>query len=152
MKKYLLLTLSILLAALCGCGLLDDDVPRETIFAYVAEKHESLETFLEGELPNSQASEEASIRNVLGRKTIVKSVYRYNDNILEFYCGGTGLSVSSTYSGFYYSADDTPFGFELNSHELKETSPGVFEWESSGDGIITERILPHWFYYHLTII
>lgn len=152
MKKYLLLILSILLTALCGCGLLDDEVSRETIFAYVAENRESLETLMESELQDGRVLENAFIRDVLGRNTIVKSVYRYNDNILEFYCGGTGLSVSSTYSGFYYSADDTPFGLELNSHELKETSPGVFEGGSSGDGIITERILPHWFYYHLTII
>ena len=58
--------------------------------------------------------------------------------------------TDSTYSGFYYSADDTPYALEFYTDGLEETSPGIYEWKSNtGEEIITERIMPNWFYYHM---
>ncbi len=60
------------------------------------------------------------------------------------------MVTDSTYSGFYYSADDTPFALEFPSDELEQTSPGVYQGKSdTGEQIITERIMPNWFYYHM---
>ena len=147
---FLILLSAALLVSFCGCGLFNDDVSRERIVKYVTENREKLEAFPEDGLPDERAAERAYIRKALGSKTIVKSVYRYNGNILKFYCGGTGLSVNSTYSGFYYSADDSPFALEFPTDELRETSPGIFEWKTTtGEEYITERICPCWFYYHM---
>ena len=152
LRKSVLLLVGIVAfcAVLTGCGgLFNDDVSRDRIVEYVNENHELLESVTKDEIPGEDAERESWIRDRLGKQTIVKSVYRYNDNIIKFYCGGTGLATNSTYSGFYYSADDTPFALEFPTDELTETSPGVYEWKSNtGEEIITERILPNWFYYH----
>ena len=146
----LLIILFVVCVSLTGCRLFDDDVKRDRIFEYVSQNHEILESIAKGEIPSDDAEEKALIRDRLGNRTIVKSVYKYNYHIIDFYCGGTGLATNSTYSGFYYSVDDTPFAFEFPSYELVETSPGVYEWKSNtGEEIITERIMPKWFYYHM---
>ena len=143
----------IVLLTLCACGLFDDDVPREKIFEYVRDNEELLMDFMQ---QNPQKDKLDKLGNPtydftpLGRRTIVKNMHAYTDSVIQFYCGGTGLSTNSTYSGFYYSADDTPYAFEFPTDELEETSPGVFEWASrTGEAIVTERILPCWFYYHM---
>ena len=137
-------------AVLTGCGLFDDEVSRDRIMEYVRKNHEILESIAEGGIPGEKADREALIRDRLGSRTIVKSLYRYSDNHIDFYCGGAGLVTSSTYSGFYFSADDSPFALEFPSNELAETSPGVYEWKSdTGEAILTERIMPNWFYYHM---
>ena len=152
MKKKILLLIGILsfCAVLTGCRLVNDDVSSDRIFEYVSQNHEVLESIAQDEIPKDNIEENALIRDRLGNRTIVKSIYRYNDNIVDFYCGGTGLATNSTYSGFYYSADDTPFALEFPSNELVETSPGVYEWKNNtGEAITTERIMPNWFYYHM---
>ena len=152
MKKtgFLLVILFSFYVILTGCGLFNDDVSRDQIFEYVERNHAILESIAKDEIPNEDAEEKTLIRDRLGNRTIVKSIYRYNDNNIDFYCGGTGLATNSTYSGFYYSADDTPFALEFPSNELTEISSGVFEWKSStGEAITTERIMPNWFYYYM---
>ena len=91
-----------------------------------------------------------SIAQYLGDSSIVKDVHRYSDDVLCFYCGGTGLVSSSTYSGFYYSENDMPYGLEFDGYPLTETSEGVYEWseyrkESGLRKIVTERICENWF-------
>ena len=152
MKKlvFLIVGLFSCCVVLTGCGLFNDDVSREQIFEYVRKNHEILEYIAKDILLSENAEEEIMIRDRLGIRTIVKNIYRYNDNNIDFYCGGTGLATNSAYSGFYYSADDTPFALEFPSNELTETSPGVFEWKSStGEAITTERIMTNWFYYYM---
>ena len=152
MKKLFFLFFGFLsfCAVLTGCGRFNDDLSKDQIFEYVSQNHEILESIAKDEIPSETAEVEALIQNRLGNRTIVKSIYRYNANHMDFYCGGTGLATNSTYSGFYYSADDTPFALEFPSNELEEVSPGVYEWKSSsGEAITTERIMPNWFYYHM---
>ena len=152
MKKlvFLLVGLFSFCVVLTGCGLFNDDASRDQIFEYVSKNHEILESIAKGRIPSENAEEEALIRDRLGSRTIVKSIHRYNYNNVDFYCGGTGLATNSTYSGFYYSADDMPFALEFPSNALAEISPGVFEWKSgTGEAITTERIMPNWFYYYM---
>jgi len=136
---------------------------KEKIFSYVNKNYELLEQFPYTEyceigkfpytdynelLSNNQKREDF-IKEYLGKKTIVQSVYAYNENILQYYCGGKGNATGSTYTGFYFSADDTPYALECNGHELREKEPGIFEWKS-GDGnhrIYTEKIRDNWYYY-----
>ena len=152
-KKAFAAAVSIILicALTAGCGLFNDETSKKAIFQYVEAHHDELEAFPYSVMPRNDAARAAYIRRYLGGDTIVKSVYRYNDSVLEFYCGGTGIVTSSTYSGFYYSADDLPFAFEFSDEAVfRETQEGRYEWknEKGNKAIVTERILPHWFYYH----
>jgi major membrane immunogen (membrane-anchored lipoprotein) len=156
MKKIgmiFVLALSILLTA---CS---DEAPRDAIVSYVSANVKLLEAFPYDEMEKilfsedksevKQTKEEEIINDCLGSSTIVKSVYAYNDDILSFYCGGSGMLKHSTYTGFYYSKNDKPFALEFEGCELKETTPGVFEWEDERHRIRTEKIQDYWYYYYL---
>jgi len=154
-KKAIVLSIFILSFILCaislsGCGLFfNDSVPRNKIFAYVNDNHELLEAFPYAEMPKEPQEKKNYIINYLGKNTIVKSVYAFNENILRFTCGGSGLATGSTYTGFYFSKDDTPFALEFDGHELIEIEPGIFEWQNE-DGrhkIHIEKIRDHWYYF-----
>jgi hypothetical protein len=144
-----LICLALAASLLAGCSFFSDDVPREEIVDYVKENIDVLDDFAARWTGKSE-NESATIRDEFGRKTIIKSVYRYDGSVIQFYCGGTGLSVSSTYSGFYYSPEDAPFGFEFD-HRVgwEQTGEDCWYWAKDGDSVTVERILPHWFYYHI---
>ncbi|MDI9505929.1 MAG: hypothetical protein QM271_07460 [Bacillota bacterium] len=132
----------------------DDSQSKEDICQYVKEHVEDLSGFpyLTYQMIWSDEKKQLFIEDDLGIDTIVKNVYRYNQDILKFYCGGTGIVTSSTYSGFYFSKKDVPFALEFEEEaQFTQTGDGMYEWESE-DGqkqVITERILPNWFYYYL---
>lgn len=155
MKKIgivLVLALSFLLTA---CS---DEVPRDAIVSYVSANAKVLEAFPYDEMEKillgedksdvKQTKEEELINDYLGNSTIVKSVYAYNDDILSFYCGGSGMLQHSTYTGFYFSKNDKPFALEFEGCDLTETTPGVFEWEDERHRIRTEKIQDCWYYYY----
>lgn len=75
-------------------------------------------------------------------------VYYYSENMVEFCTSSFGLTPSTTYKGFYYSADDLPHGFQNVPVDFHETENG-WEWtELVGDNIqYTERITLNWYWY-----
>ncbi|MBR4636492.1 MAG: hypothetical protein IKO51_09075 [Clostridia bacterium] len=158
MKKLWICILAIL-AGMIACWVLaimllggsNDEVSRKRIIEYVDQNHETLEFVIQDGIPDEESEQEALIRDRFGKQNIVKSISKYSDSKIGFYCGGTGNATNSTYSGFYFSAADKPFALMFSSEaKLEETSPGVYEWKSStGKEIITERIMPNWFYYHI---
>ena len=91
------------------------------------------------------------IKDHFGSTRFVQSVFPYDDDHIEFYCGGKGLATSSEYSGIYYSRNNEPYGLEFNDAVCKETSPGTFDFcEIKGvHETITTRIDENWFYYHV---
>ena len=151
----------ILILILCYCGAIalfgillgshNDRVPRSVIYDYVNENHELLEALAHEDIPTEREAKRDFINDYLGSDTIVKSAYPYNDRIVEFSCGSSGLSVGSTYTGFYYSRDDTPFALMFDGKELKEIEPGIFVWrnENGTHEIRTERIRKNWFFYDI---
>ena len=133
---------------------------------YVNDNYELLESFPYSKIEEINSSkdsyetkkqkEEEIIKNYLGKNTIVKNVYAYNENILQFYCVGEGFLDTGTYTGFYFSKEDTPFTFEFgDSVALVEISPGIFEGQDEdgvqqkhgGHKIYTEKIRDKWYYY-----
>ena len=75
-------------------------------------------------------------------------------DIVEYYCGGTGILDSTTYAGFYFSPEDVPCNLMSREGPLEELAPGQYEWreeklssESITNRYETARILPHWYYY-----
>ena len=133
----------------------NDSVPKDEICEYVSKHITQLSSFpyeLYRETAEDEATEKRFIQNALGKDTIVKHVYRYSPEIVEFYCGGSGIVTSSTYCGFYYSKQDVPFALKFeNVSQLKKTSEAVYEWESEDQRktFYTERIQPNWFYYYM---
>lgn len=133
----------------------NDSVPKDEIFEYVKGHTDQLGSFqyeLYEEVKADEKSRKQFIQNALGKDTIVKHVYRYSPEIVEFYCGGSGIVTSSTYCGFYYSKQDVPFALKFeNVSQLKKTSEAVYEWESEDQRktFYTERIQPNWFYYYM---
>lgn len=147
---FLLVSVLLISALPAGCRLpFYDGASRSQIFSYVNENQEKLEAFQYEEMPANGRDKTDCLKKALGNSTIVKNVYAYNDNILQFYCGGSGLVTNSTYTGFYYSKDDTPYAMEFDGCDLTETASGVFEWQNE-DGshrFHTEKIKDYWYYY-----
>lgn len=143
----------------------NDDITYNKIVSYVSDNYEMLENFSYSEIEKIKSSndkpeikkqkEEEIIKRYLGENTIVKSVYAYDENVLQFYCGSSGFLDAGTYTGFYFSRDDKPYAFEFNNLELVEISPGVFEGRDEkgaqqshgGHKIRTEKIRDKWYYY-----
>ena len=144
----------------------DDNASYEKIILYVNDNYELLKKFPYSEIKKIKSlnesieikkqREEETIKRHLGENTIVKSVYAYNENILQFYCGDSGFLDVGTYTGFYFSKEDTPCAFEFSNLALVEISPGVFEGQDEngaqqihgGHKIHTEKIRDNW-YYHI---
>lgn len=143
----------------------NDNITYNKIVSYVSDNYELLENFSYSEIEKIKSSNDSSeikkqkeeeiLKRHLGENTIVTSVYVYNENILQFYCGGSGFLDVGTYTGFYFSKDDMPYAFEFNNLELVEISPGVFEGQDEngaqqshgGHRIRTEKIRDKWYYY-----
>ena len=169
MKKVIIsMVLATALILFAGCGVLlnDDSVAQDKIVLYVNTDYEILESFPYDELQKiketyygygksidekeeGEKKEKALIEKHLGIDTIVKSVYAYNENLIEFSCGGSGMLNHSTYTGFYYSKEDMPHALSFDGCELIETEPGVFEWEDERHKVYTEKIRDNWYYYFL---
>ncbi len=125
---------------------------REEIFAYVLKNREYLEILLDEELPEDYEASKAFAQEHLSEESIVESISPETSTVVDFSCGGTGNVTNSTYTGFYYSGDDTPYPMVFDTQTLVETAPGVYHWENENGSHIThsERICENWFYYHVT--
>jgi hypothetical protein len=132
---------------LTGC-MPDSRVSQDKVASYVNDNYELLETI------TSKTDEEIRalyITSILGNKTIVRSISVSNKNIVEFFCGGRGmLNNNVTYTGFFFSKDDTPsysewLGFYVDNATI--TEPGIYEWENQRHRAMAVRIRANWFYY-----
>ena len=156
MKKTImvwLLFLSLLSLTMSGC-FLQQYPKKETIIHYVQDHKEELKQLCdEGAfLVQFEKEDQAYLKERLGTSTIVKGVCDFTDGQKEkvvFRCGGEGFVGGSTSVGFYYSADDQPYGLEFDYRGLSEISTGCFEWknEDGSERIYTERICENWFYF-----
>lgn len=68
--------------------------------------------------------------------------------MVEFQTSVFGLVPSSTYSGFYYSPEDVPLGFQSTQVDFVESGGGWLWEEPEGDNRqYTEKIADHWYWY-----
>jgi hypothetical protein len=64
--------------------------------------------------------------------------------MVDFWCGGYGLGSSTSYSGFYYSPDDIPLGFQGTAMDLVKYDSGWKYKELDSDNqYYTEKISTH---------
>lgn len=71
-----------------------------------------------------------------------------NQLYIDYSCGGTGLSVSGSYYGFYYAGQDEPDGLDHASQQFASYKKG---WRSQhgDDWYYTEKIRDNWYYYEM---
>lgn len=76
--------------------------------------------------------------------------YWQTSDMVEFIVNKGGIGSSSEYSGFYYSPDDKPLGFQGTEVVFTEYENG-WKWnESGGDNWeYTEKIADKWYYFEM---
>ena len=130
---WLLIIIAIIGRILFGGGLETSD----DIVSKVNDNEELLNEIVESGTAKGQPSREL-------KRLGVDHVYFDDDGE---YCMFERHRSFSHYSGFYYSGDDSPRGWENSDMELTEQDEG-YGWESSsGDTYYTERIKENWFMY-----
>jgi hypothetical protein len=82
----------------------------------------------------------------------IKDISRYTNPdgslLIDYYCYGFGIVPSSVYSGFYYSGNGKPAGFQGVNYELiKEGNEWTWSEKDGDNWYYTEQILDNWYYY-----
>ena len=137
MKKKVIAICLVIAVAILGLALKDN-----LIRIYVALCHENLETYAVQFLDGKERTS--------GQYGIWKTSCYPDDGMVEFYTGGWGLAPSSTYKGFYYSADNTHKLFSAAYKDITsmETDGDEATWTDGTDNHgISTRITENWFWF-----
>ena len=112
------------------------------IQTYVAVAREHLETYAEKLLDNGE------------RQSASYGFWKVSsypeDQMVEFHTGGFGLAPSSTYKGFYYSADNVHKVFSVADESIAtmDIEGNHATWTDGTDNQGTSmRIIENWFWY-----
>lgn len=112
------------------------------IRSYVSSCNEQLETYAAKMLDSGERT--------LGKYGIWKTASYPEDGMVEFQTGGFGLAPSSTYKGFYYSADNTHKTFTAAHGEAisMKIDGDHATWTDGTDNHGTSRrIMENWFWF-----
>ena len=142
--KWIIALLVVLIVfALFVCylvNLFDDSLSKREIFTLVNKNHELINECIE-------SGDFSNIEELKG----VKSVTVEND-VLDVYCGGSGLGPSTNYYGFYYSPSNEPLkvwcGHASDDKRLLPEGDGYSIKNQNDDNwYYTEKIRDNYFYY-----
>lgn len=136
MKKRILILALITLLVLAFA--LQDNLIR----TYVSLCHEDLESYAVNLLKGTEEPR--------GTSGIWETHCYPEDGMVEFYTGGWGLVPSSTYKGFYYSADNTHklFSAAYSDQTSMEIDGDRATWTDGTDNHgSSTRIIDHWFWF-----
>ncbi len=150
MKKKVLIgvgSLGVILtiALLCGvfwfCDMIDNSLSKKEIFALVQENYAVI-------MEDVREKDFSDTEKIEGIKKI------YSDTeIIDVYCGGTGIGSAANYYGFYYSPDGQPkavyYGSSFGKNpKLQSEKNGFCIKNSNGDNCYyTEKIKDNFYYY-----
>ena len=135
MKKKTLCICSIILVIIFGL-LVQDNL----ICVYVSLRHEKLESYASQMLENADKSTDTY--------GVWKTFCYPEKGLVEFHTGGWGLAPSSTYKGFYYSADNTHklFSAAYEDAVSMKIDGDNASWSDGTDNHGTSvRIIENWF-------
>lgn len=141
MKKKAILICIIVAVMLLGFLFKDD-----LICSYVSLRRDKLENYASQVLDNN-AEERDHYRDHYG---IWETHIHPENGMVEFFTGGWGLAPSSTYKGFYYSADNTHKLFSAAYSEITtmEIDGDYASWTDGTDNHGTSiRITENWFWF-----
>ena len=73
-----------------------------------------------------------------------------NSGMVEFLVSTGGFGSSGKYSGFYYSPNDVPIGYQAQALDFQEHASG-WQWdEPDGDNhYYTEKITTNWYWFEM---
>jgi len=137
MKKKVIAVCLVIVAAILGLAFKDN-----LIRSYVAFCHENLEAYAVQFL---ESNEKTSSKY----GTWKTSCYP-DEGMVEFHTGGWGLAPSTTYTGFYYSADNTHqiFSAAYKDITVMEMDGDRATWTDGTDNHGTSiRITENWFWF-----
>lgn len=96
MKRLLLILFSAVFVLSCSsCGIFNDKADKEDIIELVVENRETLIECIE-------SGDYSELDRFKYRKILEIDV---NETSVDFYCGGSGFGPSTSYCGFFYSAE-----------------------------------------------
>lgn len=133
-RKIIFLCLAILLFGVCLFAFFDfifeDHLSKTQIFNLVNKHNETLMS----DISKTDYTQSLKISGIQKIRTENSAIY--------FDCGGAGFGSATSYYGFYYTVDDTPYGRDL----LSEGKGWI--WRDDGDdSYYTEKIREHFYYY-----
>lgn len=137
MKKKTIVILMVIIAIISGWVFKDN-----LIRSYVSLHHGKLENYASQVL---DSGEERTDRYGLWETSCYPA-----DGMVEFYTGDWGLAPSSTYKGFYYSADNTHklFSAAYKEKTSMEIDGDHASWIDGTDNHGTSiRIIENWFWF-----
>jgi len=123
-------------------SMISDNLSKKEIYELVNENYAII-------LEDVKENDFTDTRKIKG----IKEVYSDTD-VIDVYCGGTGIGSATSYYGFYYSVDDLPkdawcgskFGRALD--ELIPDGKGFAIKNSNDDNYYyTEKIRDNFYYY-----
>lgn len=76
--------------------------------------------------------------------------YYQNSGMFQFLVSAGGIGSSSKYSGFYYSPQNIPMGYQEQNIDLQKNESG-WQWnEPNGDNhYYTEKITDNWYWFEM---
>ena len=137
MKKKTIIICLVMIALFFGLVFKDN-----LIRSYVSICHGKLETYASGMLESNGETR--------GNYGIWETSCYPEDGMVEFFTGGWGLVPSSTYKGFYYSADNTHklFSAAYTETTAMEVDGDFASWNDGTDNHGTSiRIMENWFWF-----
>ena len=116
-----------------------DNLTRDQIFSLVRENHAFLRQCIDANDPD----------RALALQGIQKAHVDQEEGYVDFYCGGAGLTPSSSDYGFYYSPADLPLAADVTATNQLTPQANGWGWKQpDGDNTYyTERIMDCWYYY-----
>ena len=132
MKKRLVL---LLILFLCVCAFVfSDGLIRTYVKADRARLAQYAQTLLAGERDDE-------------RYGLWKVDCYPEQGVVQFMTGGSGLVPSTTYEGFYYSADDTHIPFQGADCPMTLDGDTASWTDGTDNGGTSVRITEHWFWF-----
>ena len=123
-------------------NMIDDSLSKKEIFELVNENY----TLIIDDINKNDFTDTEKLKGV-------KEVYSDTD-VIDVYCGGTGIGSATSYYGFYYSPDGLPrdnwcgSDFGRTSDELIPEGKGFAIKNSNDDNYYyTEKIRDNFYYY-----
>lgn len=141
-KAVIAMAVAICLLALVAVLVARSSGSKSAAMSYVQENMSELETYVQG----IDADEGVYYDTYDGWDV----TYYQNTGVVEFLASARGLGSASQYSGFYYSPQNVPVGFQGAELELVAGDSG-WQWsESGGDNhYYTERIADNWYWFEM---
>lgn len=135
-------TVCILIAALFFCSVISHRHSKDYIFDYVHSNYSELEQLVESIL---QSEDQTPM------SFDAWSVRLYKDaSMIQFEGSPRGFGPSCIYTGFYYSIDGMPKGFDGAKVVYSPDSPGWHWEEDTGDNYAyTEKIIEKWYFFEM---